>query len=56
MEIAHCDLELVVKALEEGVSRADAAVTLAEREVHASLDFYAAREQARAVRGCAQEG
>lgn len=49
-EIDHPELELLVNALEAGISRADEAVERAEREVRATLDFYLAREQAREAR------
>ncbi len=49
-EIDHPDLELLVNALEAGISRADEAVERAEREVRATPDFYLAREQARKAR------
>ncbi len=46
-EIDHPELEMLVDALEAGISRASEAVERAEREVRATLDFYQAREQAR---------
>lgn len=46
-EIDHPELELLVNALEAGISRAGEAVDRTEREVRATLDFYLAREQAR---------
>ena len=49
-EIDHPELELLVNALESGISRAAEAVERAEREVRATIDFYSAREQAREAR------
>lgn len=50
LEIDHPELELLVNALEAGISRASEAVERAEREVRATLDFYLVREQAREAR------
>ena len=44
LEIDHPELELLVDALEAGLSRANEAVKRAEKEVRATLDFNLAKK------------